>query len=194
MSYDLHVTRRRQWVDSGDDIGLPEWLDVVEHDPELELRPDAGPHAAGWRASQPADAWLEWRDGAIHSKNPDAALIDKMVAIARLLRAHVQGDDGETYVSGREPAREYRPSLWERATGIFERFRQRPVAPPAIPLPPFDVGDRVVDTAGNKATVIEIDTKAMHGFGSITARYDDGSKLTFAMFAHNLRALHGSDR
>ena len=53
---------------------------------------------ARWRGkSRQPDAWVDWFKGNIYTKNPDEALIGKMVHIARALHATVQGDDGEIY-------------------------------------------------------------------------------------------------
>jgi hypothetical protein len=41
--------------------------------------------------------WLDWSRGKIYSKNPDAPLIRKMVAIAKRLNAKVVGQDYEEY-------------------------------------------------------------------------------------------------
>jgi hypothetical protein len=40
---------------------------------------------------------LAWDNGQIHAKNPDDAIVNKLVAIAKRLNAEVQGDDGEAY-------------------------------------------------------------------------------------------------
>jgi len=190
MGYDLHITRRRHWTAGGADIAASEWLSVVDADPELQIMRDASPYLAVWTGSSKAETlWLNWADGVISAKNPPPKLIDKMVAIAKGLGAMVQGDDGEVYESGDQPPRPYRPSLAERLGAFLQRLRPTPAVVPAIPLPPFGVGDRVTDTSGNIAVITAIDPRAMHGFGSITARYDDGRELTFAMFAHNLRPL-----
>ena len=101
MGYDLHITRRRYWPDEGSDITADEWLAYVRRDSELRLQPENGPHYAVWSGpSELSDPWLNWSSGEIYTKHPDPALIDKMVAIARELRATVQGDDGELYQGG----------------------------------------------------------------------------------------------
>jgi hypothetical protein len=98
MGYDLHITRRAVWSEKGDDISADEWLDLVAADPELRLSPKDGPYFAIWKgASQLPDPWLDWSDGQIHTKNPDRALVAKMILLARRLTATVQGDDGEEY-------------------------------------------------------------------------------------------------
>jgi hypothetical protein len=82
----------------GNDITAAEWLAYVARDPELSLWPVNGPCMARWTGkSRPADAWLDWFQGNVYTKNPDEALIEKMIHIAHELGAKVQGDDGETY-------------------------------------------------------------------------------------------------
>src|SRR5262249_11051983 len=98
MGYDLHITRRKVWSDIGDDITADEWLAFVRNDPDLRLHLENGPHFAMWIGQPGNEGWLNWEAGEILSKNPDAALIEKMVVIAHQLGATVQGDDGERYV------------------------------------------------------------------------------------------------
>jgi len=84
MGYDLYITRRKSWSDEGNEITAGECLAYVERDTELGLRPEDGPHFAEWRGGS-SDSWLDWSDGQICTKNPEAPLIEKMVAIARQL-------------------------------------------------------------------------------------------------------------
>jgi len=42
MGYDLHITRRKDWSLSGNDIAAAEWLAYVAQDPELSLWPENG--------------------------------------------------------------------------------------------------------------------------------------------------------
>jgi hypothetical protein len=145
MGYGLHITRREQWADEGGDISSAEWLQLVAIDPELCLVPENGPYFALWSGpSSCADPWLDWRGGQVFSKNPDEPLIDKMVDIARILGAKVQGDNGEVYKSGRDRPQLERTSPFRnmvtRARHLLSRFFSRPRIPP----PAFQVGDRVV--------------------------------------------------
>ena len=98
MGYDLHITRRNDWSATGNDITATEWLAYVKRDPELSLWPENGAHMARWSGkSEHSDPWLDWFEGNIYTKNPDKAFIQKMVHIADVLGAKVQGDDGEIY-------------------------------------------------------------------------------------------------
>jgi hypothetical protein len=130
MGYDLHITRAANWSENEEaPITLDEWLVLVDADPELSLTPANGPYFADWRGpSGLAEPWLDWDAGNIYTKNPDSALLRKMAAIAALLGAHVQGDDGELYrgdeklesdpPSGSGSARSpKKDSWWRRFTG-----------------------------------------------------------------------------
>jgi len=103
MGYDLHITRRKDWSLSGNDIASAEWLAYVAQDPELSLWPENGPYMARWngKCAYP-DPWLDWFQGNVYTKNPDEPLILKMMRIAKELRGQVQGDDGETYRNQRD--------------------------------------------------------------------------------------------
>lgn len=96
------ITRREFWADdSGPAITLDEWLEYASSDAELE--PDPQNRAPrNWRIASHPDRWpLWWRRGEVYTKNPDDAVIAKLVRIARRLGARVVGDDDEVY--GDEP-------------------------------------------------------------------------------------------
>jgi hypothetical protein len=99
MGYDVHITRAESWSENeGCWIGVEEWEAAVRDDPELRFASEDGGHTAKW-ISEKADpeAWLDWNEGNVFTKNPDRALILKMCEIAGRLNANVQGDDGERY-------------------------------------------------------------------------------------------------
>ena len=187
MGYDLHITRRKHWPDRGNDISADEWLAYVRRDSELRLQPESGPYFAGWSGSSDLDdPWLDWSGGQIYTKNPDSALIQKMVRIARDLNATVQGDDGEFFDATSPTPRQPALSLGERVAAWFQRLRpRRSLEIEHEPLP-FVGGDRVRDTWGNEHTVIHIDPTAERGTGVIRTRRDDGTELSHMMIAHGL--------
>ena len=188
MGYDLHITRRKDWSGTGRDIRAEEWLAYVKADPELSLSPKDGPYFARWSGkSKYPGPWLDWHRGTVYTKNPDEPLVDKMVAIAHELRAHVQGDDGEIYQSGHEPPSHPRPSILDR---LRKWVRARGPAPCIVErMPPFKVGDRVLDIFGKETTVVQIDSKSNHGLGEVRVRYDDGREITFMVAASGLSPL-----
>lgn len=107
---------------TGNDITVPEWLAYVARDPELSLWPENGSYMARWSGkSKDSDAWLDWFKGNVYTKNPDEALIEKMIHIAHELGATVQGDDGETY-----PTKHTAPNPSQSMLGrLKDRLRSR---------------------------------------------------------------------
>lgn len=116
MAYDIHITRRQRWSDKeGDEISLPEWLDLVRTDPELRLdgyeetdltsgdliRLEDSSMAVWLKYSKHGvDGRLAWfchSSGNVMTKGADEEVIRKMWELADLLSAKVQGDDGELY-------------------------------------------------------------------------------------------------
>jgi len=103
MGYDLHITRRELWANQGNDITAHEWLALVKNEPDLKLEPQNGPYFVLWGGKSTLKSpWLDWTRGQIYTKNPDDALIDKMVSVAQKLGAVVQGDEGEIYRSAED--------------------------------------------------------------------------------------------
>ena len=118
MGYDLHITRKVHWSDEdGPTISPDEWLAVLDSDPELSRATDAGTDGSlsgAWKGE--TLFWFD--DGEVVCKNPDEAIIHKMVTIAKRLGATVQGDDGEHYPESLPPPKPAaRPSLWRRLFG-----------------------------------------------------------------------------
>lgn len=108
MGYDLHITRAGDWAESEQmPITADEWLAVVAADPELRIDDRNGPYFAVWPGpcSYPEGGWFDWFEGRISTKNPDRAILGKMLQLAHTLRAVVQGDEGELYTHPDE--------LWE---------------------------------------------------------------------------------
>jgi hypothetical protein len=100
MGYDIHITRRQDWADPGNDITKDEFVRLVRSDAEFHYPGQNGNDYADWQSpTSDYTSWLCWSNGQIYTKNPEEELIDKMVALARTLQAEVQGDDGEVYES-----------------------------------------------------------------------------------------------
>jgi hypothetical protein len=185
VGYDLHITRRKDWSQTATDITAEEWLAHIKRDPELLLFPENGPYFAMWNGkSDHPDPWLDWHKGCIFTKNPDPALIDKMVAIAVELQAQVQGDDGEIYRSGHEPPIYPKQSIVDRLRNWWRALR--PATRIKELIPPFQVGERVLDAFHKETTVTEIDSKSNHGLGKVKVRYDDGREMSFMLAASGL--------
>jgi hypothetical protein len=196
VGYDAHITRSDDWSDvRGREITPDEWLAVVAADPELDLDERNGPYFAVWRGGpEPGAGWLDWSGGRVYAKNPDPALVTKMVALADALHATVQGDDGEIYggetgdrtVAGAPPPR----GIVARVRALFASVLQRPRGSEAATARlPFGPGDRVRDAWGNEGIVVSIDLDADMGLGAISIRYGDGRVATVAAVAHELERL-----
>jgi hypothetical protein len=101
MGYDLHITRGEYWAENhGHHISREEWLALVEADTELTLDSRSGPCFARWSGpGKNDDRWFDWLEGNISTKYPDRMMLKKMLQIADILGAKVQGDDGEIYMS-----------------------------------------------------------------------------------------------
>jgi hypothetical protein len=97
VGYDVHITRAEEWFDSeASPITLEEWVAYAEADPDLRRNPVNGEafydlHVGG------DETWLDWFEGAILTKNPPKHVLAKMVQIADVFGANVQGDEGERY-------------------------------------------------------------------------------------------------
>ena len=205
MGYDLHITKAQHWTDSeASPISDDEWRVVVAGYSDFEFTKAAevvspggtlryeNPGLVVWNGHpNEVTVWFDFRHGRVVVKNPDEATIARMIAVAGRLGARVIGDDGEMYESPGVPPTAASLSLSARIASWFARYK--PTRVPNPPLPPFGVGDRVRDTGGRQATVLAIDARAMHGFGSIKVRFDDGRELDYAMFAHNLTPLDKHD-
>lgn len=189
MGYDLHITRRKRWTDYGNNITAKEWLALVKSDPELKIDRKQGCYFAIWSGKCTLESpWLDWSDGKISTKNPDDALIDKMVEIARKLNAVVQGDEGEIYKSAKDAHRQYNPSkiialalrvLKQKTKKLKDRIIKSLTIPYYQP-PPFKRGDRLIDSSGFEFTVDKIDRKDFGGIGIAWAKNespDDKSQL-----------------
>lgn len=98
MGYNVYITRADRFYESdANPIGKDEWLALVRADPELTLDPTDDEFAYWSGPSTYESPWLSWSDGAIVTKNPDKAILVKMMAIADIVQATVQGEEGEKY-------------------------------------------------------------------------------------------------
>ncbi len=194
MGYDLHITRREFHADEhGPDISAEEWLALVEADEDLALSVEDGPYFAKFLGEcryGRGMGWFDWCEGCVYTKNPDEAILAKMLELAGALDAKVQGDDGETYVKPDLEAGFVEPKVLSDKQSVFKDllgcFRDLLFPPVAREELPFDVGDRVRDVFGKEGVVTAIDRRAERGLGKITVRYDDGRVLASAVAAHGL--------
>lgn len=117
MGYDLHITRQENWFDenSSRQISFDEWTQFLANDKDMRLDNFAEATTTNgdtirvereglsvWTKYSGNGlngnyAWFDYREGRIVCKNPDEEIIGKMLDIAKLLNAKVQGDEGEIY-------------------------------------------------------------------------------------------------
>jgi hypothetical protein len=99
MGYDLHITRALSWSETaGSEITLEEWHAYVQSDPEIQADESNDPKVDFLFIVHPEEAMpLWWSEGQVFTKNPDDAMVRKLVQVAGRLAAKVQGDDGELY-------------------------------------------------------------------------------------------------
>jgi hypothetical protein len=115
MGYDVHITRKRDWLDDAPEITLGEWLSFVSRDPEMRFDgfadatfPDGSvlrtesPGLSVWIAYSGNGrdgnmAWFDHSQGDIVVANPDREILRKMWLVAQAFNAKVQGDDREIY-------------------------------------------------------------------------------------------------
>ncbi|RYY76278.1 MAG: hypothetical protein EOO52_01835 [Gammaproteobacteria bacterium] len=129
MGYDLHITRKDCWAEEEDErsISLAEWQSVVDNDPEIILDPE-NPHEDYYIYIRDAGNWPLWfnpRLGNIYTKNPPEDVIQKIIKLAKTLRARVQGDDQEFYdLDGNMLSIQYEPSAQDKNTSSvsYERY------------------------------------------------------------------------
>jgi hypothetical protein len=106
MGYDIHITRKKfHYDEEGPTIAESEWKEFVENSEEFAFdKQDGGSLQAVWKEAKENgcsydDAWLDWFEGSIFTKNPDLVLIEKMIELSKHFQAKVQGDDGEVYTT-----------------------------------------------------------------------------------------------
>ena len=153
-----------------------------------------------WNAREGKDsgAWLDWKDGEIFAKNPEDALIEKMVEIAKVLGAKVQGDDDEVYKGGGAVPRAARLSVgeWIRAKvqnlvwGVRAARRKTENEKRLVEIASaFHVGQRVKSFFGSEGVVTHINVQEPRGVGRISVRFANGKETHFALAASGLVPL-----
>ena len=82
MGYDVHITRRAQWSDKGDDITLGEWIAFIEASPDMNLTGYAETKVAGGEILRiAAEGLTKWTGYA--SRSERAALRGSIIQEAR---------------------------------------------------------------------------------------------------------------
>ena len=118
MGYELYITRQDNWWedDAAKQITEAEWEQFVSNHEQMQLLDFAEAHSstgeiiriespllAAWQHpinNENETVWFSYQNGKISVKSPDDTISQKMLEIAKLLNARVQGDDGEWYELG----------------------------------------------------------------------------------------------
>jgi hypothetical protein len=100
VGYNIHIYRRANCSDDGNDITREQWVAYIECDPALVKGPfwEQG-SSVDWAQRDGLEGWFTYLGGAIYTKNPGLAAIQKACEIAAKLGARVQGDEEEFYRS-----------------------------------------------------------------------------------------------
>ena len=110
MSIYVSISRRAEPLeDDGPQITAEEWLEVVSSESDFRLPQGAegewvGPHARVWTGHPQVRMSFDWVDGQVDVKNPDAATIARMKALAARLQATVFSETGELFDDAGESA------------------------------------------------------------------------------------------
>ncbi len=108
MGYDVFVTRANHHFD-GSQTPIPEgdWRAMIDNDPDLSAPDDAYQNYAVWaHPGRKPGSWIDWASGNLFSRSPDESFLRKLIDLAGLLGATVQGMDGEHYrIEGDEVVR-----------------------------------------------------------------------------------------
>lgn len=189
MGYNFYITRKQNIFNEGSNITTEEWLALVQLDGSLSINAENGDCFVVWKnpLSNELD-WLDWEDGNIFSKNPSTDFRFKMIDIAFQPNARLIGEDGEIYNKDGKvvfPQSKRNCCILRRIKNILTRKK----AAQKINDLPFSIGEQVIDTWGNKATVTRIDLTAEHENGLITVQYDDHREASSLATAHGLKKV-----
>lgn len=128
MGYDVFVTRAKHHFD-GAQTPIPEqdWRAIIDNDPDLSAPDEAYQSYAVWASpGRKLGSWIDWASGNLFTRSPDDSFLRKLIDVAGLLGATVQGRDGERYrieadeVVRVEPIRE-NPGVMLRESMAAER-------------------------------------------------------------------------
>jgi len=99
MGYDVFVTRAEHHFD-GSQTPIPEgdWRAIIDNDPYLSAPDEAYQNYAVWASpGRKPGSWIDWANGNLFTRSPDDSFLRKLIELAGLLAAVVQGKDGERY-------------------------------------------------------------------------------------------------
>ncbi|MGH9824959.1 MAG: glycosyltransferase family A protein [Blastocatellia bacterium] len=123
MGYELNITRAEHWSrNTGREISREEWIAIIDSDSELQRDGILWSRHLGavWTSHPKGEPLFHYWRGNVVVNNPDRLTVDKMIRIARRLKAEVQGKNGEIYAKeGSDPITRTR----QRLRKLVSRFR-----------------------------------------------------------------------
>src|SRR5262245_35665016 len=111
MAYDLHIVRAKNWLEASTAPITKGDVDaLIASDSELawsatdyvDMRDDVGGVTRYWMITWRGQPCFCWYRDHIQCSRPDEGQRQKLVQMARALKAHAVGDDGEVYLSATE--------------------------------------------------------------------------------------------
>lgn len=133
MGYDVFITRARHHFEGAQTpIAKGDWRALIDNDPDLDAPDEAYPCYAVWSGpSRLQKPWIDWASGNLFTRSPDDAVLRKLIELAELLGARVQGREGEIYRIEDDAV------TWERAPRArAAREGELDFEPPSPVLPP----------------------------------------------------------
>lgn len=104
MSYELHIARVVPWFYAPFfPILAEEALAVARHTPDMTVDESPARHPAQFMIGVGARGWLHYDDGRLRTRDPDDAMIGRMLRIAAELDAWVVDDEDELVGAGGVP-------------------------------------------------------------------------------------------
>jgi hypothetical protein len=106
MAYDLHIVRTKDWTEAASAPITKQDVDaLIAADSELawsttdyvDMADAAGVSTRYYMITWRGEPCFWWYRDQIQCSGPDDAQISKLVQMARALKAHTVGDDGEAY-------------------------------------------------------------------------------------------------
>ncbi len=135
---DVYITRAAHHFDGAQvPIAEGDWRAIVENDPDLRAPDEAYPSYAVWSGTAPGGShWIDWANGNLFTRTPNDLVLGKLLELAELLGARVQGYRGESYRLDEQGA-----------VVVGTPSDPEVVSPGAAASPPLDHGSPPADVA-----------------------------------------------
>ena len=99
MPTDVYITRAVHHFDGAQvPIAQDDWRAIIENDPGLQSPDAAHPSYGVWVGpARSGPHWIDWANGNLFTRRPDASMLRKLLELAELLGASVQNHRGGQY-------------------------------------------------------------------------------------------------